>query len=1580
MTVQFTDNSTGSPTSWHWTFGDGGVNNTQNPVYTYTNAGTYTVTLTSTNAGGSVSLSKSGYVHVLSTAVNTQTYAYIPNFGNGTVSVVDIPHFRVIKIIAVGTQPYGVAVSPDGTRAYVTNYNNGAASTVSVIDTTPNTVGTTINVGNGAQSIVITPDNRKVYVANNVSNTVTVINGTTNTIMATIAGFSGPSGMAMSPSGDRVYVTNGGAAGTVSVINTATDTMSTAVSLVVFGGTPALHGVTVAPNGIDYYVASSGNNKVYDFWSINNTVHHSLTINNANQVATSVNGSVVYATSVGGSVLYTINNATMTQTNAVTLGNNVGTESVMADPFGVYTYVVGKSTNTMYYLYTDNNTFVGVNSTGFALPYAYGTFTRPIAAIATPITQFTANKTFGDTALTVQFNDTSLNAPTQWYWDFGDGGISAERNPVHTYTTVGAFTVSLTATNSAGSCASNKSYYIVTSQPSIPVAHFTGDPTYGGVPLTVRFTDTSTNNPTAWYWEFGDGNTSREQNPTHTYTSAAAFTVRLVSSNDAGSDQYQVSPYITAESHAPQSDFAADITYGTAPLSVNFTDLSTNAPTEWLWKFGDGGVSTQQNTTHVYTKSGVYTVMHWANNTNGADKRTKDYYIVVSSLTAPTYAYVPNYGAGTVSVVNLIGGDTIQTIPVGTNPMGVSVNSVGTEAYITNFNNSGDGTVSVINTTTNAVTNTINVGDGAYGIAIMPDCSKAYVTNSASNTVSVIDATSHSVISTIAGFNQPIGIAVNPAGTRAYVTNGAGTVSIINTGVENGHPVADTIIGNISSDVFGGGSPMLRDITVSLDGQVLYVASSGNNNVYAVWTQNNSRIYSVPSANANRMALTPDGESMYITSYQGTALRAINLSTGSPAATIPLGVASNTEGVTADPNGHYVYALGAASDTMYWVCTDNNTIVKTLNTFNEPYAFGNIMRQTSTPPVAPNANFTADKTYAWVGYPIKFTDLSAGLPDAWHWDFGDGNTSDVENPVHEFGMNASYTVSLIATNSHGSHNITKDYYITINDASAPGANFTATPTYGAIPLTVQFTDTSENNPRSWQWSFGDGGGSTERNPKHTYTTADAFTVSLTTENSAGDSTVTNEYYITTVAPTGAPMATFTANPTYGPFPLTVEFLDQSLGSPTSWLWDFGDGSTSTFMSPEHTYNATGSYTVKLTVSNDGGSDTDEQDYYITVTPSGGLSPKAGFVADVVTGIVPLSVQFTDQSTGNVSTWNWEFGDGSTSADQNPTHIYNVAGSYTVNLTVSNGDSLSNATSKGGYIYASATGGRPAPLPSNPAPVAGFTSNVTSGHTPFGVQFSDLTANSPTNWTWVFGDGSTSTDQNPIHTYSTAGRYDVTLVSVSPYGSNTVTKPSYIYSTNAYETNTTSSAAPVASFIKNSVSAGSSTVGGGGTTVVFNDTSTNSPTSWSWDFGDGTSSTEQNPIHTYEKAGDYAVTLTASNIYGSSTYTFNTSETPENYSQYVSKLFTRNMSGFDFLSHTVDFYTSFMPSWLFWCILLLIPFISMYNRQGGIILVGVLYLVTGGILSQVMPTVLGGAAFWFFVLGFAGILYKLFVPD
>lgn len=159
-------------------------------------------------------------------------------------------------------------------------------------------------------------------------------------------------------------------------------------------------------------------------------------------------------------------------------------------------------------------------------------------------------------------------------------------------------------------------------------------------------------------------------------------------------------------------------------------------------------------------------------------------------------------------------------------------------------------------------------------------------------------------------------------------------------------------------------------------------------------------------------------------------------------------------------------------------------------------------------------------------------------------------------------------------------------------------------------------------------------------------------------------------------PQVAPIAGFSGTPTGGSAPLAVTFTDTSTGAPTSWSWDFGDGTTSTARNPSHTY-AAGTYTVRLTVANEAGADTETKTSYITATPP--PAPTADFSLTPASGIVPLSVTFTDTSGGNPTTWSWSFGDGTTSTVQNPTHVYTSAGSYTVALTVSNASGSDTAT-------------------------------------------------------------------------------------------------------------------------------------------------------------------------------------------------------------------------------------------------------------------------------------------------------------
>jgi len=244
----------------------------------------------------------------------------------------------------------------------------------------------------------------------------------------------------------------------------------------------------------------------------------------------------------------------------------------------------------------------------------------------------------------------------------------------------------------------------------------------------------------------------------------------------------------------------------------------------------------------------------------------------------------------------------------------------------------------------------------------------------------------------------------------------------------------------------------------------------------------------------------------------------------------------------------------------------------------------------------------------------------------------------------------------------------------------------------------------------------------------------------------------------------APVAAFSVSLTSGNSPLKVQFTDKSTGSPTSWKWNFGDGSTSTSKSPAHTYSKVGKYTVSLTVKNAAGSSTKTIKNYITVkTP---VKPVAAFSASPTSGKAPLTVVFKDKSTGSPTSWKWSFGDGTVKTSQNPTHTYSKVGNYTVKLTVTNAIG-SNTITKTNYIKVLGK------------PVAAFTASPRSGTKPLKVQFTDKSTGSPTSWKWNFGDGTTSTTHNPLHTYIKKGKLTVTLTATNAAGSSTKTMTSYI---------------------------------------------------------------------------------------------------------------------------------------------------------------------------------------------------------
>jgi beta propeller repeat protein len=242
-------------------------------------------------------------------------------------------------------------------------------------------------------------------------------------------------------------------------------------------------------------------------------------------------------------------------------------------------------------------------------------------------------------------------------------------------------------------------------------------------------------------------------------------------------------------------------------------------------------------------------------------------------------------------------------------------------------------------------------------------------------------------------------------------------------------------------------------------------------------------------------------------------------------------------------------------------------------------------------PVMPVAGFTADQQAGKAPLTVTFTDTSTGEPRSWLWDFGDGATSDEPGPVHEYRTAGTYDVRLTATNGAGSDTKTVAALITVLPKTPPVADFTASPLSGNAPLKVSFTDRSAGTPASWEWTFGDGATSTDRNPSHEYTAPGLYTVSLTAVNPDGTDTKTLQDAISVTAPPTPPVARFSVSPMMGRTPLIARFTDRSTGSPTSWQWTFGDGMTSDVPSPAHTYSGAGIYVARLKVTNGGGSDT-----------------------------------------------------------------------------------------------------------------------------------------------------------------------------------------------------------------------------------------------------------------------------------------------------------------------------------------------------------------------------------------------------
>jgi PKD repeat protein len=317
-----------------------------------------------------------------------------------------------------------------------------------------------------------------------------------------------------------------------------------------------------------------------------------------------------------------------------------------------------------------------------------------------------------------------------------------------------------------------------------------------------------------------------------------------------------------------------------------------------------------------------------------------------------------------------------------------------------------------------------------------------------------------------------------------------------------------------------------------------------------------------------------------------------------------------------------------------------------------------------------------------------------------------------------------------------------------------------------------------------------------------------------------------------------PFGNFSASVTSGRKPLSVEFIPSWGAMPETVKWCFGDGDSSTFFTPLHKYQQRGDYDVMLIANVFGVTDTLIKSDYVHVSDI-----SAAFGADVRCGVAPLVVSFSDSSTSSdpVTSWHWDFGDGGSSTQQNPSHEYTGSVAYDVTLIASDGIGADTLT-------------KPEFVTTQQDLSTDFFGLPTSGRTPLAVMFEPVLEGTANEYFWDFGDGDTSDIKNPIHTYTQQGKYDVKLRARLQLDGcdqvDSVIKGDYIV---INDLQARFSAAPRAGVQPLS--------------VQFTDESPGNPDSWFWSFGDGNISESQNPVHQYDTSGTYSVFMRVINFLG-----------------------------------------------------------------------------------------------------------------
>jgi len=1000
-----------------------------------------------------------------------------------------------------------------------------------------------------------------------------------------------------------------------------------------------------------------------------------------------------------------------------------------------------------------------------------------INVLLPPVVSFTANPTTScSPPLTINFLSTVISSSTvSYFWDFGDGTFGSDATPTKIYSTSGIFTVSLTCTDASGCVTKFVKKDLINI--GTPVPSFKATPNKGCAPLFVKFANNSTGYGNSYKWDFGDGGTSNAVLPTHTFL-AGNFTVKLAVISPIGCTDTAFG--LIQVSNGFIASFNADSIACENGSAVLFQNTNKHVKSVH-WDFGDGITDSGFIAFHSYSKRGHYTIKMTVNDSFGCTESiTKIKYIDVKKMIA---VMDPPFTEGCAPLT----------------------------IHFTNNSHGDDSIVSV----------KWNFGDGGTSNALQ-DVYHTYTdTGEFHPTITVTSKN---------GCTSTESVEVK-AGTKPRANFTGGPFKGCWSQIDMDHFTNTTNIGYpVKADSFFW--PQLLDwapyiVCGSYDVTLIaYNNGCADTITKKNWVTTLGPCPSIPPLGGgsggcivNKISFTDSSKSTTkITYYFGD------------------GDTSSQHNVihTYKPGKYNPYEViyDSASGCRDTFELDGGGVGGTGIVIPKPWLFS-IKPLNPTNACAPLTETFVLRTNNFGKYTVYYGDTGSEYIDETY------DTS-ARTLAHTYTVPGSYQVVVVGVN------LAKcalfDSMPQIIHVFQPKASFSVDKTKGCVPFTIQLIDSSTNDTTIASKEYDMGNGDvvkiTSRLMSYTYKTVPkdqhkGYRIILKVNGKYCSTADTLKVY-----PIGAHSTILTYdNATCDSVQYQFYHLDAGI-APFSYFWDFGNGDTTRVIDPSHSFPP-GTYTVKLQVKDSFGCiDTTSTRLNITTNKS-----DADFSINVAQSTCPpFTVKFTDLSkfsTYGSYSWNWDFGDGSASTEENPSKVYYVAGNFNISLTITDALGCQYTITKPNLIKIKGPRGE-------------YSFDVTSGCAPLKVHFSALSTNA-SKYSWDLGDGTIGSGDTLTHVYKDPKHY-LPLLILSDSSGCTYTLPPkdtiFVYGQ------------PKSDFTFDTACSG--------LPIHFQDLSdpvSGTLNTWNWDFGDGGAGAGPNPIHTYIKNGFYPVTLTTSNSFG-----------------------------------------------------------------------------------------------------------------